>query len=91
MIAQIGVLPALAWWIGIAGLVLVVIPGVVVLTTGIVASLNEVHDYAADILDHGVGLAGNLDPIPELATTRDVAKQVGAGIDRYGAALVKLL
>ncbi len=91
MIAGIGVLPALAWWLGLAALAFVVIPSVVVLATGIVARLNEVHDYAADILEHGVGLAGNLDPIPELATTRDLVKQVGTGVGRYGAALGKVL
>ncbi len=87
----IGTLGTALWWLALALFFVVVVPVVVLVANRIVRALREIRDYAADILEHGIGLAGNLDPVPELGTTRDLVKQVGAGIERYGAALHRLL
>ncbi|CAN5196986.1 hypothetical protein BH20ACT24_BH20ACT24_12550 [soil metagenome] len=91
MIVALGFWPALLWWVAIAGFFLVVVPVVVLVANRLVLALRQIRSYATDILEHGVGLAGNLDPVPELATTRDRVKQVGAGLGRYGAALGEIL
>lgn len=87
----IGVRAVSLWWLALAGFFLVVVPVVVLVANRVVAALREIRAYAEDILEHGVGLAGNLDPVPDLATTSELVKRVGAGIGRYGAALDRLL
>jgi hypothetical protein len=78
------------WWIGNAVLA-AVIPVVILLLNRVIRPAVEIRKYADDILEHGVGLSGTLDPVPALADTRDLVKQVGEGVSRYGAALDKLL
>lgn len=75
------------WWIGNAALLLVVAPLVVALATRIIRLLYEVHRYAEGILEHGVGLAGNLDPVPELVRTRELTDDVADAATRYVTAL----
>ncbi|MDP8958870.1 MAG: hypothetical protein M3N51_06645 [Actinomycetota bacterium] len=79
------------WWIGNLVLLLVVIPLVAVLAQRIVRHGLEIKAYAADILEHGVGLSGNLDPVPDLAETRELVGQARHGVERYGSALTPLL
>ena len=79
------------WWIGNAILLLVVVPLVILLANRVVRPAIEIKKYADDILEHGVGLSGNLDPVPALVETRDLVKQVGEGVLRYGGAIDKLL
>jgi hypothetical protein len=43
------------------------------------------------VLEHGLGIAGNLEPVPALAETRDLVKRVGGGLDEYAAAVDRLL
>ena len=78
------------WWIGNAVLA-AVIPVVILLLNRVIRPAVEIRKYADDILEHGVGLSGTLDPVPALADTRDLVKQVGEGVSRYGASLDKLL
>ena len=81
----------LLWWIGnVVGLV-VVIPLVAVLAGRVVRTTTEIRRYAHDILHHGVLLAGNLDPVPALAETRDRAAEVKRNATAYVNALDRLV
>lgn len=79
------------WWIGNAILLVVVIPLVIVLADRVVRRALEIKGYAADVLEHGVGITGNLDPIPELVRTRDLVRAAREGAEQYGAAVGRLL
>ncbi len=79
------------WWIGNVALFVVVIPLVVVLANSVVRPAVEIRRYADDILENGVLVTGNLDPIPALADTRRMIGETLAGVGRYGAALDRLL
>lgn len=71
------------WWVGNAVLLLVVVPLVVALATQIIRLLHEVNRYAEDILEHGVGLSANLEPVPALLDTRDLVDRVADEATRY--------
>ncbi len=77
--------------IGLFVLFLVVAPLVVFLAQQLLTQIAEVGRYADDILVHGVGITANLDPVPALIDTRDLVKEAGGGLLRYGAAVEKLL
>lgn len=77
--------------IGLLVLFLVVAPLVVFLAQRLLSRIAEVGRYADDILEHGVGITANLDPVPALIDTRDLVKEAGGGLLRYGAAVEKLL
>jgi hypothetical protein len=77
--------------IGLLVLFLVVAPLLVVLAHRVLSRIAEVRRYAEDVLEHGVGIAANLDPVPALIDTRDLVKEAGGGLLRYGAAVEKLL
>lgn len=79
------------WWIAnIVGL-LVVVPLVVVLANRVIRQALEAARYAQDILDHGLLVAGNLDPVPALVDTREHVGGVAASAGRYVAALDRLV
>ena len=82
---------AVWWWIGILVLLLVVIPTVLLLVQRVLRHISEIKHYADDVLEHGLGIAGNLDPVPALAETRDLVGRVGAGLGEYVAAVDRLL
>lgn len=71
------------WWVGNAVLLLVVVPLVVALATQIIRLLHEVNRYAEDILEHGLGLSANLEPVPALLDTRDLVDRVADEATRY--------
>ncbi len=77
--------------IGLIVLFGVVAPLVVFLAQQLLSQVAEVGRYADDILVHGVGITANLDPVPALIDTRDLVKEAGGGLLRYGAAVEKLL
>ncbi len=79
------------WWVGNVILFIVVIPLVVVLANSVVRPAVEIRRYADDILENGVLVTGNLDPIPALVDTRRMIGETLAGVRRYGAALDRLL
>ena len=91
MIADIGTVWAVLWALAIAGFFLLVVPVVLWLATRVIRELILIQRYAADILEHGVGLAGNLDPVPELLKTRELIGQVTAGASRYAGALDRIV
>lgn len=60
------------WWIGNAVLLFFVMPHVLLLANRIIRPALEVQRYADDILEHGVLLTENLEPVPAIADTRDL-------------------
>ena len=91
MIGSIGAPGIALWWLALAIFFLVVVPVVLYLASRILLQLRLIHDYAADILEHGVGLAGNLDPVPELGKTRELVGAAGGLLARYRTALARIL
>ena len=79
------------WWIGNAVLILVVAPVVVWLANKLLRPTFEIKAYAEDILDHGVSLTGTLDDVPKLQTTQQLVAEARRGVERYGAAVQRLL
>ena len=70
------------WWVGNAVLLFVVVPVVVLLANRVLRPAVEVQRYADDILEHGVGLTVNLEPVPAVAETRALvgsAKDLAVG------------
>lgn len=79
------------WWVGNAVLLLVVAPVVILLANRVIRPATEIRRYAEDILEHGVGLARNLDPVPALAATGESISKVKNLAVRYLGAAGKLL
>lgn len=79
------------WWVGNVILLAVVAPVVIMLANRLIRRATEIRRYADDILEHGVGLAGNLDPVPALATTTESISNVKGLAVRYLGAAGKLL
>lgn len=79
------------WWIGNGVLLLVVVPLVVFLAERVIRAGTEITAYADDILDHGVGIAGNLDPVPALLETESLVHTATANAVRYVTALEPLV
>jgi hypothetical protein len=77
--------------LGLLLLFLGVAPLLVILAHRVLRRIVEVRRYADDVLEHGVGVTANLDPVPALVDTRDLVKGAGMGLLRYGAAVEKLL
>jgi hypothetical protein len=82
---------AVWWWIGILVLLLVVIPTVLLLIQQLLRHISEIKHYADDVLEHGLGIAEKLEPVPALAETRDLVKRAGGGLGDYVAAVDRLL
>ena len=79
------------WWIGNAILLFAVVPTVLLLANRVLRPAIEVQRYADDILEHGVGLSKNLEPVPAVADTRDlVSTAKGLAVD-YVSAVEPLL
>ncbi|MDE0805814.1 MAG: hypothetical protein OSA99_21120 [Acidimicrobiales bacterium] len=79
------------WWIGNAILLLVVAPVVILLANRVIRAGVEITEYADDILEHGVGLAGNLDPVPALLDTKSLVETATGNAVRYVTALRPLV
>lgn len=79
------------WWIGNLVFVAVIIPVVLYLLTRLLQPAKEIRQYADDALEHGSGLLEELDGVEELTRTRDLVKDIGAGMRRYRAALDQVL
>lgn len=79
------------WWLGIVVLFIVIIPVVLLLAVRIVSHLTEIRGYAGDVLEHGVAVTGNLDPVPALVETRDLVKDAGTGLIAYAGHVQRLL
>ncbi|MDQ3974535.1 MAG: hypothetical protein M3276_09430 [Actinomycetota bacterium] len=79
------------WWIGNIVFLFVIIPVVLFLLQRTLQPVVIIRQYADDILEHGGNLVGHLDGVEQLATTRDLARQVRDGVSRYSAALDQVL
>ena len=79
------------WWIGNIALLVVVAPAVVVLLLGLLRQVNRLNRLADDILEHGVGLTGQLDALPALAETRQLTSTAHGLVGRYGAGLLGMI
>ena len=79
------------WWVGNALFLVVIIPVVVLLLNRLMRPAVEIKRYADDVLEHGVLLIASLDAVEKLVETRDLVRQVGSGVARYGRALDKIL
>ena len=79
------------WWIGDALLLFAVIPLVLFLLNRVLRPARQIGKYAADILDHGVALTGELESLTLLDTTRDLARQAVEPATRYVSAVEGLL
>lgn len=82
---------AIMWWIGVAVLFVVVIPLVLALSLMVLRRLREIRDYAADVLDNGVRVTANLEPVPALHDTLTLTASVADGLRRYVGAVGRLL
>jgi hypothetical protein len=79
------------WWTGILLLVFVVAPVVILFLNRILRPALEIRAYADDILEHGVGITGELDAVPKLVRTKELTGVARQGVARYTAALRRLL
>ena len=76
------------WWIGNAVLLLVVAPAVIVLLVRLLKQVNRLNRLADRVLDQGVAVTGNLDALPKLLETQQLATAAHGLVGRYGAALL---
>ena len=79
------------WWIGNVVFGLLVLPLVVLLLNRVLRPIYQINEYADDILVHGVGLTGTLDAVPKLVTTKELTGAALGLVQRYGAAIQRLL
>lgn len=83
---------AAVWWaIGVALLFIAVIPLVLFLAQRLLIHVIEIKNYADDILEHGVGITANLEPVPVLAETRDSIRRISAGLGGYAGSVDRML
>jgi hypothetical protein len=78
------------WVMSALGL-LVVAPLVVALASYVIRPALECARYADDILEHGVGITAAVEPVPALATTRELVGDVAHNADAYVGALRRLV
>ncbi|MDQ3980370.1 MAG: hypothetical protein M3314_12580 [Actinomycetota bacterium] len=80
------------WWlIGDILLIFVVAPVVVLFLNKVLRPIKEIYAYADDTLEHGVGITAQLDSVPKLARTRELAGQARQAASRYASALQRIL
>ncbi len=79
------------WWIGNAVLLLVVAPAVIVLLLRLLQQVNRLNQLADRVLDQGVAVTGNLDGLPKLIETQQLAGAAKDLVGRYGAGILGLV
>ena len=79
------------WWVANALLLLLVVPLILLLANRVIRPAVEISRYADDILEHGVGITANLDPVPALIDTRDLVTVAKGHAVRYVVALGPLV
>ena len=79
------------WWIGNAVLLLVVAPVCVILLTGLLKQVRRLNRIADTVLEHGVGLSGQLDALPALLTTNQLTTAARGLVGRYGAGILGMV
>jgi hypothetical protein len=75
------------WWIGNIIFALVIIPLVIWILARVLDPAKQIEYYADDILDSGSQFPVHLEALRELGRTRELARQVNIGVDRYARAL----
>lgn len=81
---------AVAWWIGLAVFVLVVIPLVAFVAVQLIQVVAEIRRYADDIRAHGGGLAEELTAVNELGRTRELTDALRGGLATYAGAVGRI-
>ena len=79
------------WWIANAALVAVVFPVVVMLTRRVYRRTVQIERLAGRVLAGGLAIDRDLEAVPKLVTTRDLAVAARQRVSRYGAAVERLL
>ncbi|MDQ3931277.1 MAG: hypothetical protein M3252_00330 [Actinomycetota bacterium] len=79
------------WWIGNLVFLFVIIPVVVLILHWLLRTVIVIGRYTDDILEHGVAAIGQLDAVEGLVETRESATRVSSDLQRYGAALSRIL
>lgn len=77
-------------WIGNAIFLFVVIPAVLVVLRRVHSPATEIGFYADDITEHVSQFAPHLEALGELATTRELVRQVNTDLERYARALERM-
>ncbi len=78
------------WWIANLVFLLVIVPVVVSILINLLNPIREIRYYADDIAEHGGLFGPHLDATSELVKTRELVKQVNAGVVGYIAAIDKI-
>jgi|SwirhirootsSR1_FD_contig_31_274360_length_745_multi_3_in_0_out_0_1 hypothetical protein len=80
------------WWIGNVALLLVVLPVVLFLVNGLLIPIIRIRETADAILDSGVRLMNQLEPVAGLlAQTDQTVEAVAIGAVRYAGSAQQLL
>ena len=79
------------WWIGNAVLLVVVAPVCVYLLTGLLKQVNRLNKLADTVLEKGVGISSQLDGLPKLLTTQELAGAARGLVGRYGAGVLGMV
>jgi hypothetical protein len=80
------------WWVGNAILFFVVLPVVIALLNRLLIPVIRIRRAAEAILDGGVHLMHQVDPVPDLlAITGETVAAVAQGAVRYAGSAAKLL
>lgn len=78
------------WWIANIVFALVIVPVVISILFNLLNPIREIRYYADDITEHGGLFGPHLEAAAELATTRDLVKQVNKGVVAYIGAIDKI-
>jgi hypothetical protein len=79
------------WWIGDAVLLLVILPVVVYLLSGVLNASKSIVPSVQEIAKVAAAGSKDLDAAALLLTTRDQVTQTVAGVARYGGSLDVIL
>jgi hypothetical protein len=75
------------WWIGDIVLLVVVLPIVVYLLSGVLKAASSITPSVRRIADTAAAGSQDLDAVPLLLTTQDQVRQTVAGVANYGGSL----
>jgi hypothetical protein len=75
------------WWIGDIVLLVLVLPIVVYLLSGVVKAARSITPSVRRIADTAAAGSQDLDAVPLLLTTQDQVRQTVAGVANYGGSL----
>ncbi len=78
------------WWIANLVFLLVIVPVVVIILIMVLNPIREIRAYADDISEHGGLFGPHLDATAELATTRQLVKDLNGGVMAYTKALDRI-